>query len=79
MFSGLFALLERSLRLDGRAWAPHVARGGLMVAIAIAVTYASTTSTMFGAPGLRFFTSISNLNLVFMTWLGIGFFSTAIT
>ena len=79
MFSGLFALLERSLRVDGRAWGPHVARGGLMVAIAIAVTYATTTSTMFGAPGLRFFTSISSLNLVFMTLLGIGFFSTAIT
>ena len=79
MFSGLFALLERSLRVDGRAWGPHVARGGLMIAIAIAVTYATTTSTMFGAPGLRFFRSISGLNLVFMTLLGIGFFSTAIT
>ena len=79
MFIGVLALLERSLRIDARAWGPHLARFGLMAAIYIAVCYASATSNMFGAPGLRFFTSIAYLNLVFMTLLGIGFFSTAVT
>ncbi len=79
MFSGVLALLERSMRVDARAWGPHLARFGLMTAIYIAVCYASATSNMFGAPGLRFFTSIGYLNLVFMTLLGIGFFSTAVT
>ncbi len=79
MFTGVLALLERSLRVDARAWGPHLARFGLMAAIYIAVCYASATSIMFGAPGLRFFTSIGYLNLVFMTLLGIGFFSTAVT
>ncbi len=79
MFTGVLALLERSLRIDARAWGPHLARFGLMAAIYIAVCYATATSNMFGAPGLRFFTSIGYLNLVFMTLLGIGFFSTAVT
>jgi ABC-type transport system involved in multi-copper enzyme maturation permease subunit len=79
MFTGVLALLERSLRIDARAWGPHLARFGLMAAIYIAVCYASATSNMFGAPGLRFFTSIAYLNLVFMTLLGISFFSTAVT
>ena len=79
MFTGVLALLERSMRVDARAWGPHLARFGLMAAIYIAVCYASATSNMFGAPGLRFFTSIGYLNLVFMTLLGIGFFSTAVT
>ena len=79
MFTGVLTLLERSLRVDSRAWGPHLARFGLMGAIYIAVSYAATTSGIFGAPGLRFFTSIAYLNLIFMTLLGIGFFSTAIT
>jgi len=79
MFTGVLALLERSLRVDSRAWGPHLARFTLMVAIVIAICYASATSSMFGAPGLRFFRSIAYLNLVFMTLMGIGFFSTAIT
>ena len=79
MFTGVLALLERSLRVDARAWGPHLARFGLMAAIYIAVAYASQTSSMFGAPGLRFFRSIAYLNLAFMTLLGITFFSTAVT
>ena len=79
MFSGVLALLERSLRVDSRAWGPHLARFGLMFAIDVAVSYASATSSMFGAPGLLFFRSIAYLNLVFMTLMGIGYFSTAIT
>lgn len=79
MLNGAFALLERSLRIDARAWAPHIARFGLMVAIYIAVVYASATSIRLGAPGLTFFRTIAYLNLIFMTLLGISFFSTAIT
>lgn len=79
MFSGVLALLERSLRVDARAVAPHLARFGLMATIYVAVCYASSTSGMFGAPGLRFFQSIAYLNLVFMTLLGVNYFSTPVT
>jgi ABC-type Na+ efflux pump permease subunit len=79
MFVGVLALLERSLRVDARAWGPHLARLGLMAAIYIAVCYASVFSARFGAPGLRFFNSIAYLNLIFMSLLGISFFSTSIT
>lgn len=79
MFSGVLALLERALRIDSRAWGPHLARFLLMAAICVAVFFATATSTRFGAPGLRFFQSIANLNLIFMTLMGVGYFSTAIT
>lgn len=79
MFAGVLALLERSLRVDARAWTPHLARAGLMVAIYLAVLQVQALAFGFGAPGLRFFSSIVTLNLVFMTLLGIGFFSTTIT
>jgi len=79
MFQGVLALLGRSLRFDARSWQPHVARFALMLAIYAALTFAVTTSSLFGAPGLRFFYSIIWLNIVFMTLLGIGFFSTVIS
>ena len=79
MFAGVLALLERSLRVDARAWTPHLARAGLMLAIYLAVLQVQATAFSFGAPGLRFFQSIVFLNLLFMTLLGVGFFSTAIT
>ena len=79
MFNGVLALFERSLRVDARAWGPHLARFGLMVAIYVSICFATALSARFGAPGLRFFTSIAYLNLAFMTLMGISFFSTAIT
>jgi ABC-type transport system involved in multi-copper enzyme maturation permease subunit len=79
MFPGVMALLERSLRVDARAWVPHLARFGLMLAIYAAAIMASTTFGWFAAPGLRFFRSIAYLNLTFMSLLGVGFFSTVIT
>ncbi|MBC8115539.1 MAG: hypothetical protein H7062_14235, partial [Candidatus Saccharimonas sp.] len=79
MLRGVLALLERSLRVDARSWQVHLARLGLMAAIYISLSYAFTRAGMFGAPGLRFFQANLYLNLAFMTLLGVGFFSTAIT
>jgi ABC-type Na+ efflux pump permease subunit len=79
MFPGVMALLERSLRVDARAWGPHLARFGLMTAIYISVIVAVEAGLTFGAPGLRFFGTVAYLDLTFMTLLGISFFSTAIT
>lgn len=79
MLRGVLALLERSLRVDARSWQVHLARLGLIAAIYISLIYAFTRAGMFGAPGLRFFQANVYLNLTFMTLLGVGFFSTAIT
>ena len=79
MFPGVLALLERSLRVDARALGPHAARFGLMATIYVGLCFTSSNSWMFGAPGLRFFLSIAYLNLAFMTLMGVGYFSTAIT
>src|SRR5262245_16371790 len=79
MFRGISALLERSLRIDARSWQTHVARLGLMLGIYLSLSFAYATSGMFGAPGLRFFEANVFLNVIFLTLLGVGFFSTAIT
>ena len=79
MLRGVLALLERSLRVDARSWQVHLARLGLMAAIYISLSFAFSRGFMFGAPGLRFFRAIVWLNVTFMTLLGVGFFSTAIS
>ena len=79
MFAGITALLERSLRIDARSWQAHLARVGLMAGIYIALCFVFSMSARFGAPGLRFFRAIVWLNAIFLTLLGVGFFSTAIS
>lgn len=79
MWNGTFALLERSLRIDARSWAPHLTRLGLMAAIYISLCVIRLERAMIGAPGLQFFRAISTFDAVFMTLLGISFFSTSIT
>ncbi len=79
MFPGVLALLERSWRVDARAWGQHLIRLGLVIGIYFALLFAVFTGAGFGAPGLRFLFYIVNLNLVFITLTGVCFFSTAIS
>lgn len=79
MFNGATALFERSLRVDGRALGPHMARLFLMTAIYLAIRFCFSTAVVLGAPGLRFFLNIVYINLIFMTLLGLSFFATSIT
>ncbi|MBS0203008.1 MAG: ABC transporter permease subunit [Planctomycetes bacterium] len=79
MYHGILALVGRSMRVDARSWHSHLARFGLMVALFVALITALVSAGRVGAPGLRFFYSIGYLDLIFMTLLGISFFSTAIT
>ena len=79
MLNGVFALLERSLRIDARSWPTHLTRLGLIVAIYFTLCMTLVTLDRFGAPGLRFFEGIAYLDVVFMTLMGFGFFSTPIT
>lgn len=79
MLRGVLALLERSLRVDARSWPVHLARLGLMVGIYVSLASAFATAGRFGAPGLRFFSASVYMNVIFLTLLGVGFFSTAIT
>lgn len=50
-----------------------------MTAIYVSVCIATGISKWFGAPGLLFFRYILHLNLMFMTVIGVSYFSTAIT
>jgi ABC-type Na+ efflux pump permease subunit len=79
MFWGTIPLMERSLRIDARGWGTHLIRLGLMGAIYGALCFALLTQDLFGAPGLRFFRGITHLDAMFLTLLGVGFFSTTVT
>lgn len=79
MLNGAFALLEQSLRLDSRSRSTHWVRFGLCVAIYVSLCMTLKTRNSFSAPGLQFFQATAYLDLCFLTLLGIGFFSMAIT
>lgn len=79
MFSGVLALTYRSLRIDSRSLVVHLSRFGLVFAIYVSLIVARRQSINFGAPGTHFLRSIAYLNLVFMSLLGISFFSTAVS
>jgi len=79
MWNGTFALLERSLRVDARVLSAHLARLGLIGGIYFSLCFALASQAMFGSPGLRFLRGIAYLDATFMSLLGIGYFSSAIT
>ena len=79
MLPGVFALLERSLRVNARGWQTHLARFGLIGAIYISLCLMLMSQSAFGAPGLQFFQKIAYLDIAFLTLLGVSFFSTSIT
>ena len=79
MLRGVFALLFRSLRTDSRSVRIHLLWFFLLAVIYIALWSAQETSRWFGAPGQIFFRYVVYLNAAFVTLLGVGFFSSAIT
>lgn len=79
MYHGLLALLTRALRMDARQLRNHLFRLAFVSFIYICLLWAGFQSSIFSAPGLMFFTQIVWLNVLFITCIGIGFFSSAIT
>lgn len=79
MFSGVLALLSRSLRVDVRSRGMHLGRLGLLVMIYFSIIQINLQSLWMSAPGLGLFKSILFLNLLFLTLVGIGSFASAIT
>lgn len=73
------ALFHRSLREDVRQFRPHLLRFLFVAFIFTAMAVAHLTSSVFGAPGLQFFRSISYLNFAFITLAAISYFATAVT
>ncbi|MFW6162523.1 MAG: hypothetical protein ACODAJ_07110 [Planctomycetota bacterium] len=78
MRAPIFALLDRSLRLDNRALVPYLMRLGLLVFTFFSLIVAHVRSLAVGAPGLGFFAPIVHINIVFIALLGVGYFSTVI-
>ena len=79
MSHGLLTLFNRSIRLDARGVKGHAYRIAFALFIYFGLLNAYLTSLAFGAPGLRFFSSICYLNLFFIFLAGCSFFATAVT
>ncbi len=77
--TGTLALMIRSLRIDARLMRTHLFRLMFVVLIYFMLFSAQQTLFMFGAPGLRFFSSITYLNLFMIVLASVSFFATAIT
>ena len=79
MLRGIFALFFRSLRGDTRSVWVHVSWMFLLLVIYALMWFAQWTEKFVGAPGLMFFRTVLITNAVFMTMLGISYFSSAIS
>ncbi len=79
MFHGIATLMGRSLRLDARQLQTHLFRLAFIVIIYMMMMIAQVQAMMYGAPGLQFFMNMIFLNVSFIAFGGISFFSSAIT
>ncbi len=79
MLRGIFALFFRSLRGDSRSVWVHATWFFLLAVIYVSMWIAQEQSAFYGAPGLLFFRSVVYANAVFITLLGISYFSSAIS
>lgn len=79
MLSGISALMNRSLTRDFRELRPQIARGLFVVFIFFTLLASYTSSSLYGAPGLRFFTNIAYLDVWVIMLAGLSYFASAIT
>jgi len=79
MLRSISALFFRSLRADSRSVWVHASWLLFLIVIYVAMGFAQYRSQFFGAPGLQFFQSVVYTNAVFVTLLGISYFSSAIS
>jgi len=77
------ALFSQTLTMDNRHWNNYLFRLLLLAVIlcTLVIFMLSSTFSPFAtsAMGLKFFTAIAHINIVFITFLGIAMFSSAIT
>jgi ABC-type transport system involved in cytochrome c biogenesis permease component len=76
---GIWALLERSLRVDARQIPLHLQRLLVMGLIYVFALTMTENLAMFGAPGLRFFSAIAYANAVLIVIFGVQQFASVIT
>lgn len=79
MLSGVWALMERSLRTDARNRWSHALRLAALLSGYGALLSAVESARWFGAPGLRFFSNLVTLNALLIALGGIGYFASTIT
>ncbi|OGV75040.1 MAG: hypothetical protein A3K19_14750 [Lentisphaerae bacterium RIFOXYB12_FULL_65_16] len=75
----VLALFTRELRHDARAGRTYLLRLALLGMVFLQILSAKGLALILGAPGLRFFTQVTALNFVLITFVGVSYFATAIT
>jgi hypothetical protein len=79
MNSALLALFLRSVREDARGWRTYGARGLLGGFVLLVLLPFSLTNTWLGAPGRDFLIVIVTLQIIAVTFVGLSYFTSAIT
>lgn len=79
MWRGIFALFFRSLRSDARSIGVFLTWMFLLFVIYGSMISAHVQSAFRGAPGLLFFSYVIYTNAIFISLLGISYFSSVIT
>lgn len=73
------ALFTRALRLESRSFFTYAIRFSLAATVFVVLWTNYLSAARMGAPGLNFFQSVLYINLVFISLIGISYFSSAIT
>ncbi len=79
MTSPLLALFARSLREDSRLKLTYFARVGLVGVILLFMFAVESDMGWSNGPGLRFFSTVTVIDMVFIVLAGCGYFASAIT
>lgn len=78
MFSGVSALLFRSLREDALLLRYHMLRGGIVFFLMLNVVQANESMFNNASPGLELFRGLLMNNILLISLAGIGYFATPI-
>lgn len=76
---GIWALWERSLRIDARLIVPNLLRAGVLLVVYASLLSIVNSRWMLGAPGLIYFSTLAYCNVILITALGFRLFASALT
>ncbi len=79
MIRGMFAMLDRALRVDSRLLRAHLVRLFFVAIVVWTLLNARSMSSILGAPGHQFFEGMLIFTFILITLGGLSIFPTAIT
>lgn len=76
---GIWALWERSLRIDARIVMPNLMRACVLLVVYLSLVSITQSRWTLGAPGLLYFSALAYCNVLMITALGFRLFASALT